>query len=231
MRLAAWASMAGIIPLTATAERTVLIQSARVELEGDLAVPPGARGLVMFAHGSGSSRLSLRNRYVAQELRDGNLGTFLLDLLTPAEGEIDSQTRHLRFDISLLADRLIGAMRWLDTQDETCGLNVGLFGASTGGGAAVVAAARRPDRVDAIVSRGGRPDLAADDLPLVRAPTLLIVGERDDLVIQLNEQAIRRMKASARLEIVPGASHLFEEPGTLAQVAALSRDWFLRHLS
>lgn len=214
-----------------TAERTVLIETAGVELEGDLAVPPGAPGLVMFAHGSGSSRLSLRNRYVAQELHDANLGTLLIDLLTPAEEEIDNQTRHLRFNIGLLADRLIGAMRWLDTQDETAGLNVGLFGASTGGGAALVAAARRPDRVDAIVSRGGRPDLAADDLPLVRAPTRLIVGGRDDIVIQLNQQAMCRMKAPVQLEIVPGASHLFEEPGTLGQVAELSRDWFARHLT
>ena len=228
--LAASDSMGTTHHPTDTAERTVLIEAAGVELEGDLAVPPGARGLVMFAHGSGSSRLSLRNRYVAQELRDGNLGTLLIDLLTPAEEEIDQHTRHLRFDIGLLADRLIGAMRWLDTQDETRGLNVGLFGASTGGGAALVAASRRPDRVDAIVSRGGRPDLAADDLPLVRAPTLLIVGGHDDMVIQLNDQAIRRMKATAKLEIVPGASHLFEEPGTLAQVAELSRDWFVRHL-
>lgn len=217
--------------LTETVERTLLVDSAGVELEADLSVPPGARGLVMFAHGSGSSRLSLRNRYVAQELREGNLATLLMDLLTPVEEEIDNHTRHLRFNISLLADRLIGAMRWLDNQDETRGLNVGLFGASTGGGAALVAAARRPDRVDAIVSRGGRPDLADDDLPLVRAPTLLIVGGRDDVVIQLNEQAMRRMKATVKLEIVPGASHLFEEPGTLGQVATLTRDWFLRHLS
>ena len=185
----------------------------------------------MFAHGSGSSRHSSRNRYVAQELREGNLGTLLLDLLTPAEEEIDNQTRHLRFDIDLLADRLIGAMRWLDTQDDTCGTAVGLFGASTGGGAALVAAARRTDRVDAVVSRGGRPDLADNDLSLVRAPTLLIVGGRDEFVVQLNEQAMRHMKATVKLEIVPGATHLFEEPGTLEQVAQLARDWFLRHLT
>ena len=214
---------------TEIAERTVLIDAAGVQLEGDLAVPAGARGLVMFAHGSGSSRLSLRNRYVAHELRDGNLGTLLLDLLTPEEEQIDS-TRHLRFDICLLADRLIGAMRWLDTEDETRGLNVGLFGASTGGAAALLAAARRPDRVDAIVSRGGRPDLAGDDLPLVRAPTLLVVGGCDETVIQINQQAMCRMKATVQLEIVPGASHLFEEPGTLAELAALSCDWFVRHL-
>ena len=212
------------------AERSVVVDAGGVELEGDLSVPFGARGLVMFAHGSGSSRHSLRNRYVADELREGNLGTLLLDLLTPAEEQIDAQTRHLRFDICLLADRLIGAMRWLDTQDETRGLNVGLFGASTGGGAALVAAAHRPDRVDAIVSRGGRPDLAADDLPLVRAPTLLIVGGRDDVAIQVNDRAVQRMKAPAQLELVPGASHSFEEPGALEQVARLARGWFLRYL-
>lgn len=212
------------------AERSVVVDAGGVELEGDLSVPFGARGLVMFAHGSGSSRHSLRNRYVADELREGNLATLLLDLLTPAEEQIDAQTRHLRFDICLLADRLIGAMRWLDTQDETRGLNVGLFGASTGGGAALVAAAHRPDRVDAIVSRGGRPDLAADDLTLVRAPTLLIVGGRDDVAIQLNDRAMQRMKAPAQLELVPGASHAFEEPGALEQVARLARGWFLRYL-
>ena len=219
------------IGTTAITERTVTVEAGGVQLEGDLAVPPGARGLVMFAHGSGSSRHSSRNRYVAQELREGSLGTLLLDLLTSAEEEIDNQTRHLRFDIDLLADRLIGAMRWLDTQDDTRALPVGLFGASTGGGAALVAAARRTDRVDAVVSRGGRPDLADNDLPLVRAPTLLIVGGHDEFVVQLNEKAMRRMKATVKLEIVPGATHLFEEPGALEQVAQLARDWFLRHLT
>jgi pimeloyl-ACP methyl ester carboxylesterase len=221
-------------PSTHTADATeqaVVIDAGGVALEGDLAVPPGARGLVMFAHGSGSSRHSSRNRYVAEELRRGNVGTLLLDLLTPAEEEIDLRTRHLRFDIGLLADRLIGAMRWLDMHDDTRGLAAGLFGASTGGGAALVAAARRPDRVDAVVSRGGRPDLAAEELPHVRAPTLLIVGSRDTLVIELNEQAMRRMKAPVRLEIIPGATHLFEEPGTLEQVARLAREWFVRYLA
>jgi putative phosphoribosyl transferase len=212
-------------------EQAVVIDAGGIALEGDLAVPPGARGLVMFAHGSGSSRHSSRNRYVAEELRRGNLGTLLLDLLTPAEEEIDLQTRHLRFDIGLLAERLIGAMRWLDDNDDTRGLAVGLFGASTGGGAALVAAARRPDRVDAVVSRGGRPDLAAGELPHVRAPTLLIVGGRDTLVIELNRQAMRRMKAPVRLEIIPGATHLFEEAGALEQVARLARDWFVRYLA
>jgi putative phosphoribosyl transferase len=213
------------------AERQVLIDAGGVALHGDLAVPHGAHGLVMFAHGSGSSRHSSRNRYVAEELRQGNLGTLLMDLLTPAEEQVDMDTRHIRFDIGLLADRLIGAMRWLDTQDDTRGLAVGLFGASTGGGASLVAAARRPDRVDAVVSRGGRPDLAAEELPHVRTPTLLIVGGRDSVVIELNKQAMEQMKAPVRLEIVPGATHLFEERGTLEQVAHLAREWFVQYLS
>jgi pimeloyl-ACP methyl ester carboxylesterase len=213
------------------AERSVVIDALDSELEGDLAVPANAHGLVLFAHGSGSSRHSSRNRFVAEELRRGQLGTLLLDLLTPTEEEIDIHTRHLRFDIGLLADRLIAAMRWLDTQDETHGLRVGLFGASTGGGAALVAAARRPDRVDAVVSRGGRPDLAGDELPFVRAPTLLIVGGRDGVVIDLNQQAMQRMKGTVELEIVPGATHLFEEPGALEQVARLAREWFARYVS
>jgi pimeloyl-ACP methyl ester carboxylesterase len=210
---------------TAT-ERTVVIDAGGVALEGDLAIPAGARGLVMFAHGSGSSRQSSRNRYVAEELRQGNLGTLLLDLLTPQEEQVDQYTRHLRFDIGLLADRLVGAMKWLDTQNDTHGLPIGLFGASTGGGAA-----RQPDRVGAVVSRGGRPDLAAEELPKVRAPTLLIVGGRDTEVIELNKQAMRMMKAPVRLEIVPGATHLFEEPGALEQVARLARDWFVHYLT
>ncbi len=212
-------------------ERGVIIDAGGVALEGDLAIPPAARGIVMFAHGSGSSRHSSRNRYVAAELRRGNLGTLLLDLLTPAEERVDELTRQLRFDIGLLAERLIGAMRWLDSQDDTRGLPVGLFGASTGGGAALVASARRPDRVGAVVSRGGRPDLAAEELPNVRAPTLLIVGSRDNVVIDLNKQAMRQMKAPVHLEIVPGATHLFEEPGALEQVARLAREWFVRYLT
>lgn len=215
----------------AAVERSVVIGAEGVELEGDLAIPPGARGIVMFAHGSGSSRHSSRNRFVAEVLRRGALGTLLLDLLTPREEQIDAQTRHLRFDIGLLADRLIGAMDWLDTQDDTRGLPVGLFGASTGGGAALVAAARRPDRVDAVVSRGGRPDLAAEELRHVRAPTLLIVGSLDTVVIELNKRAMKQMVAPVELAIVPGATHLFEEPGTLEQVAQLARDWFVRYLA
>lgn len=213
------------------AERSVVVGAGGVELEGDLAIPQGARGIVMFAHGSGSSRHSSRNRFVAEVLRDGGLGTLLLDLLTPEEEQVDVRTRHLRFDIDLLADRLIGAMQWLDSQDETRGLAVGLFGASTGGGAALVAAARRPNGVGAVVSRGGRPDLAGEELRYVRAPTLLIVGGRDTVVIELNKQAMRQMVAPVELVIVPGATHLFEEPGTLEQVAQLARDWFVRHLA
>lgn len=212
------------------AERTVAIQAGGVELDGDLAIPEGARGIVLFAHGSGSSRHSSRNRFVAEALRSGGLATLLFDLLTPREEQVDLRTRQIRFDIGLLADRLIGAMAWLDTQDDTRGLSVGLFGASTGGGAALVAAARRPDRVSAVVSRGGRPDLAGEDLPLVRAPTLLIVGGNDSVVIDLNEQAMARMSAPVDLEIIPGATHLFEESGALEQVAGLARVWFARHL-
>ncbi|HEU4630473.1 MAG TPA: dienelactone hydrolase family protein [Gemmatimonadaceae bacterium] len=212
------------------AERTVRVATGRVELEGTLAIPDGARGVVLFAHGSGSSRHSPRNRYVAEVLRAGGLGTLLVDLLTPDEEAVDLRTRELRFDITLLADRLVGAIWWLASEPPTQGLPVGLFGASTGGGAALVAAAREADRVGAVVSRGGRPDLAGDALPDVRAPTLLVVGGRDEPVIDLNQRAMAHMLAPVRLEIVPGATHLFEEPGTLEEVARLARDWFARHL-
>lgn len=213
-------------------EGTVRIDVAgSVTLEGTLGIPPEPRGVVLFAHGSGSSRHSPRNRYVAGVLRDGGLATLLLDLLSPAEEAIDTRTRHLRFDIPLLAGRLVGATDWLASYPETSRLRVGYFGASTGGGAALVAAAERPARVDAVVSRGGRPDLAGEALPRVRAPTLLIVGGADEVVIDLNERAMARMThAEVRLEIVPGATHLFEEPGALEEVARLARDWFARHL-
>ncbi|HEV7595212.1 MAG TPA: dienelactone hydrolase family protein [Gemmatimonadaceae bacterium] len=212
------------------ASRTVEISIDGVSLEGDLAIPEGARGIVLFAHGSGSSRHSSRNRFVAEELRRGGLGTLLLDLLTPEEERIDMRTGQLRFDIGLLADRLIGTIRWLDSQEATRALPVGLFGASTGGGAALVAAARRADRVDAVVSRGGRPDLADEELPHVRAPTLLIVGGNDPVVIELNKRAMRQMVAEVELVIIPRATHLFEEPGALEQVAVLARNWFVQHL-
>jgi putative phosphoribosyl transferase len=211
-------------------ERQVRVGAGGVVLEGGLAVPDRARGVVLFAHGSGSSRHSPRNRFVAGALREGALATLLLDLLTPEEEAADARTRQLRFDIALLADRLVGAIDWLAQQPAARGLPVGLFGASTGGGAALVAAAERPDAVGAVVSRGGRPDLAGDALPTVRAPSLLIVGGDDEAVIGLNRRAMARMSAPVTLEIVPGATHLFEEPGTLEQVARLARDWFVRHL-
>jgi putative phosphoribosyl transferase len=202
-----------------------------VSLDATLTLPDGARAIVVFAHGSGSSRHSPRNRLVAEELHAAGLGTLLMDLLTEREDAIDTQTAELRFDIGLLAGRLVAAIDWLGWEPATRELAVGVFGASTGGAAALVAAARLPDRVGAVVSRGGRPDLARVDLPNVKAPTLLIVGGRDEAVIDLNQRAMAHMRAPARLEIVPGATHLFEEPGALQQVATLARDWFSRNLS
>ena len=200
-------------------------------LSADLTVPPNPRGVVAFAHGSGSGRHSPRNRYVAGELARGGLATLLMDLLTPEEEAEDLRTGRLRFDIPLLAGRVIGAIDWLERDDTLGRLPVGLFGASTGAAAALVAAADRPTRVGAVVSRGGRPDLAGDALQRVVAPTLLIVGGKDTEVIWLNELAQARLGGESQLEIVPGAGHLFEEPGTLERVAALARDWFVRHLS
>lgn len=211
-------------------ERTVSISADHVALGGTLGVPPHAAGIVLFAHGSGSSRFSPRNRFVARAFRDAGLATLLLDLLSPSEEEVDEITRHHRFDIPMLADRLVAAIDWLGDQEETRDLPIGLFGASTGAGAALVAAAIRPARVSAVVSRGGRPDLARDALPRVDAPTLLIVGGRDDVVIDLNEQARDQMRTEVRLDIVDGATHLFEERGALAEVARLARDWFVAHL-
>jgi pimeloyl-ACP methyl ester carboxylesterase len=211
--------------------KPVEITTDRVTLEGDLAIPEGARGVVLFAHGSGSSRDSPRNRFVAEALLEGGLGTLLFDLLTEEEEYQERYTRHLRFDIGLLARRLIAATDWLARRPEASGLKVGYFGASTGAGAALVAAAERPEGVGAVVSRGGRPDLAGDALRRVEAPTLLIVGSRDTVVIQLNRQAQALLRGESKLVIVPGASHLFEEPGALEQVAALARDWFLRYLA
>ncbi len=215
---------------SASVERTVVVDAGDASLEGTLAVPPAARGVIVFAHGSGSSRHSPRNRFVAEALREGGMGTLLLDLLTAREEGVDAYTREHRFDIGLLARRLAGAIDWLGSDESTSDLSVGLFGASTGGGAALVAAANDPDRARAVVSRGGRPDLAGEALPRVRAPTLLIVGERDEQVIELNREAMSRMTAPVQLEIVPRATHLFEEPGTLELVARLARDWFVRHL-
>lgn len=212
-------------------EGLVRIDVGKVTLEGNLLVPRSARGLVLFAHGSGSSRFSSRNRSVAEELRSGGLGTLLIDLLTQEEEQIDMRTAHLRFDIELLAQRLVGTIRWLAQNPETSRMKVGLFGASTGGGAALVAAARLPDRIAAVVSRGGRPDLAGEALPLVKAPTLLIVGGNDVPVIAMNREAYEKMNCERKLEIVPRASHLFEEPGALEQVARLAREWFQKYVA
>ena len=211
-------------------ETSVTISAESVTLDGTLAVPDNATGIILFAHGSGSGRHSPRNRYVAEELRFAGFGTLLLDLLTTAEEAIDDRTRELRFDIEFLAERLLAAMRWLSSESATRALPIGLFGASTGAGAALVAAAREPTRVSGVVSRGGRPDLAGSALPNVMAPTLLIVGSRDEPVIELNERAKARMTAPVELVIVRRATHLFEEPGTLEEVARLSKDWFVRHL-
>jgi dienelactone hydrolase len=200
-------------------------------LQGDLGLPAGARGLVLFAHGSGSSRHSPRNQYVARTLQQRELGTLLIDLLTPEEEAIDVRTAHLRFDIPMLARRLVTIVDWLQRQPHTAALPIGIFGASTGGGAALIAAADRPQQVRAVVSRGGRPDLAGPRLRQVTSPTLLIVGGRDYPVIGMNQEAMSQMDAAeVRLEIVPGATHLFEEAGTLERVAELAGDWFTTKL-
>ncbi len=208
-------------------EREVEIPSGLWKLNGILRVPPGATGVVAFAHGSGSGRFSPRNQFVAGALEEGGLATLLLDLLAEDEAE----DRKKVFDIELLAERLQGAADWLSVQKETAALRLGYFGASTGAGAALVAAARNPDAVGAVVSRGGRPDLAHAHLPAVQAPTLLIVGGNDEVVIELNEQALSRLRCPKELIIVPGATHLFEEPGALEEVAHLARDWFVRRLA
>jgi dienelactone hydrolase len=209
----------------------VEIQCDNVALSGDLTLPDEAIGVVLFAHGSGSSRRSPRNRYVASVLQEGGLGTLLLDLLTADEEAVDLRTRHLRFDIPLLSNRLVGASDWLVRRPDVAELPIGYFGASTGAAAALIAAARRPETVAAVVSRGGRPDLAGPALAHVRAPTLLIVGSLDYEVIRLNQDALSRMRGENQLEIVEGATHLFEEPGALEQVARLARDWLRRHLA
>jgi putative phosphoribosyl transferase len=212
-------------------EQTVTIEAGGVALEGDLAIPVDARGVVLFAHGSGSSRHSSRNRYVAQVLREAGLATLLTDLLTQDEERADAESGHLRFDIGMLAERLVGITDWLKECQETRDLPLGYFGASTSGGAALVAAAQRPEALGAVVSRGGRPDLAGEALSRVQAPTLLIVGENDVPVIRLNVQAMEMLRTEKCLTIVPGATHLFEEPGALDEVAILACDWFLRWLS
>jgi dienelactone hydrolase len=211
-------------------EKLVRIPAGEVTLSGDLVTPADARGIVLFAHGSGSSRLSPRNRHVAAMLREGGLATLLMDLLTREEETLDARTGHLRFDIPFLAGRLVAATDWVRAKTETRALPLGYFGASTGAAAALVAAAERPEAVRAIVSRGGRPDLAGPALTRVRVPTLLIVGSKDEPVIQMNRDALAELEAEATLEIVPGATHLFEEPGTLDEVARLARAWFERWL-
>ncbi|MFJ4283897.1 dienelactone hydrolase family protein [Streptomyces massasporeus] len=205
--------------------RTVTLPAGGADLTGDLTVPPNARAVVLFAHGSGSSRHSPRNREVAAGLRTAGLGTLLIDLLTEEEERQDAVTAELRFDIPLLGRRLVAALDWLAREPGTSDLPVVLFGASTGAGAALVAAAQRPDRVRAVVSRGGRPDLAGDALDAVRVPVLLIVGGRDTHVLRLNEEAARRLPGPHTLHVVPGATHLFEEPGALDQVTEAARQW------
>src|SRR5688572_26260493 len=206
----------------------VEIRARGVVLYGDLNIPDNAQGVVLFAHGSGSSRHSPRNQFVARTIREASVGTLLFDLLTKDEESVDLHTAHLRFDIGLLAERLVGATEWISGRLDY--LKVGYFGSSTGGGAALVAAAHIGNDVGAVVSRGGRPDLAGDALLLVKSPTLLIVGGLDYPVIEMNKEALAQLSCEKELKIVPGATHLFQEPGTLEQVAALAAEWFQRHL-
>src|SRR5438874_1985351 len=208
----------------------VEIQAGHAVLSGNLTIPDGAVALVLFAHGSGSSRHSPRNQFVARKLNDAGLATLLFDLLTQEEEATDMHTREHRFNIGLLAERLVHATRWAKQQEETRDLRIGYFGSSTGGAAALAAAAEIPQDVAAVVSRGGRPDLAGVALPKVQAPTLLIVGGNDDIVIELNEMARDQMRCEVKLEIIPGATHLFEEPGALEKVAKLAADWFVDYL-
>jgi len=210
--------------------RPIQVPAGDAVLNADLAIPERALGLVVFAHGSGSSRLSSRNRAVAHALEHGGFGTVLLDLLTPAEERVDLRTAEFRFNIPLLGTRVSAAVDWAGTDERTRSLGIGLFGASTGAAAALIAAAERPHAVRAVVSRGGRPDLAGAALPHVRAPSLLIVGERDETVIGMNQQARAQLRAPSEMAIVPRATHLFEEPGTLERVVDLALDWFRRHL-
>lgn len=207
----------------------VSVDSAFVE--ANLAIPEGACGIVVFAHGTGSSRNSPRNNFLAQKLRDGGLATLLIDLLTPEEKQVDRRTRRIRFDIGRLAGRVVSAMDWVIEQEDTKGLNVGLFGSSTGAAAALIAAARRPDVAQVVVSRGGRVDMAEGVLGQVRAPTMLIVGERDSQVLDLNRQVLARLDTEKRLQVISGAGHLFEEPGALDEVANVASEWLQQHLA
>ncbi len=211
-------------------EKLVVIATESVRLEGNLVVPQTAQGIVLFAHGSGSSRQSPRNRAVAKVMQRAGLATLLFDLLTSEEEKIDLRTRHLRFDIGLLASRLIGATNWLAQYPDTHNLKVGYFGASTGAAAALIAAADEPQKVSAVVSRGGRPDLAGTALTRVQAPTLLIVGGYDFPVIEMNQEAMAQLGSEKQLQIIPKATHLFEEPGALEEVALLATQWFQKYL-
>jgi putative phosphoribosyl transferase len=212
-------------------DRLIRVTAGSVTLEGNLSVPEGATGVVLFVHGSGSSRHSPRNQHVARVLREAGLATLLIDLLTAEEEREDLETARLRFDIGLLAERVISASDWLAANPATAKMRIGYFGASTGAGAALVAAAQRPEAVGAVVSRGGRPDLAIPVLPRVKAPTLLIVGGHDFRVIDMNREALAHLHVQKELAIVPGATHLFEEKGALDHVARLAQAWFSRHLS
>jgi putative phosphoribosyl transferase len=209
----------------------VRIPAGRATLDGNLTIVDQPLGLVLFAHGSGSSRRSPRNQFVARTLNNARLATLLFDLLTPDEEALDLYTRQHRFDIGLLAERLVHATKWAKQQRQIANLNVGYFGSSTGAAAALIAAAELPNGIAAVVSRGGRPDLAGEALPQVKAPTLLIVGGEDHGVIELNEEARAQMKCECKIDIVPGATHLFEEPGALEKVARLASDWFVSHLA
>jgi putative phosphoribosyl transferase len=215
-----------------TKEKLVKIAAGNVTLEGNLAVPKECKGIVLFAHGSGSGRHSPRNRYVAKVLQEARLSTLLIDLLTTEEESVDMLTRHLRFNIQLLAERLSNTTDWVLKNSDIKNLRIGYFGASTGAGAALVAASERPRLVKAVVSRGGRPDLAGKDaLSLVKAPTLLIVGGNDEEVIEINREALKNLSQQEKeLVIVPGATHLFEEPGTLEKVSELAANWFVKYL-
>lgn len=208
----------------------VTIPCGAITLNGILEIPENATGIVLFAHGSGSSRFSKRNQYVAEKLNEAKLATLLFDLLTPEEEQVDEHTRHYRFDIPFLASRLLAATDWVLHSLQLKNLPLGYFGASTGGGAAIIAASKKPTEVRAVVSRGGRPDLAGDALFQIQVPTLLIVGGNDEPVISMNEEAFGKMKCEKQLKIIPGATHLFEEPGTLEEVAKIAKDFFLRHL-
>ncbi len=208
----------------------VIVQAGKDQLGGNLTIPAESNAIVLFVHGSGSSRFSSRNRFVAKTLNDAGLATLLFDLLTAEEEEVDQYTREYRFDIPLLSRRLVNAIDWTKNFESTQALRIGLFGSSTGAAAALIGSTKRPKEVGAVVSRGGRPDLAGDALPNVRAPTLLIVGGDDSVVIQLNEEASKLLNVEQQIEIIPGATHLFEEPGKLEQVAKLASNWFVKHL-